>query len=267
MPTSPQKTQIALTFGDAGVPLEATMTSIDLVAFINAHRKKDAEQAGAAFPSKGFAKLEHDDFMRKVPDVLGEAAPKFIGTASYTVNNASRLRPIYFFPKREACLMAMSYSYALQAAVFDHMTVLEQKLAQPTQPPVALPDFTNPAIAARAWAEQFEAKAQAQQQLAIVAPKAQALDRIAQAEGDMCITNAAKSLGMQPKRLFSWMQENDWIYRRPGSAAWLAYQARIKSGVLDHKVTTVSRADGREKVVEQVLVTPKGLAKLAEVAA
>ena len=130
-----------------------------------------------------------------------------------------------------------------------------------------MPDFTNPAIAARAWAEQFEAKAQAQQQLAIAAPKAQALDRIAQAEGDMCITNAAKSLGMQPKRLFSWMQENNWIYRRPSSAAWLAYQARIKSGVLEHKVTTVSRADGREKVVEQVLVTPKGLAKLAEVAA
>lgn len=40
--------------------------------------------------------------------------------------------------------MAMSYSYELQAKVFDRMTTLEQG---------SLPDFTNPVIAARAWAE------------------------------------------------------------------------------------------------------------------
>ena len=32
-----------------------------------------------------------------------------------------------------------------------------------------------------------------------------------------------------------------------------------------HKITTVQTSDGREKVVEQVLVTPKGLARLAKV--
>jgi hypothetical protein len=31
-----------------------------------------------------------------------------------------------------------------------------------------------------------------------------------------------------------------------------------------HKITTVERSDGTEKAVEQVLVTPKGLARLAE---
>ena len=38
-------------------------------------------------------------------------------------------------------------------------------------------------------------------------------------------------------------------------------------GLVDYKVTTVSRSDGTEKIVEQVLVTAKGLAKLAEAAA
>lgn len=104
-------------------------------------------------------------------------------------------------------------------------------------------------------------------QLAIAAPKAQALDRIADAEGSMCITDAAKHLKIQPKRLFSWLAANDWIYRRPGNANWIAYQPRLKSGVLDHKVALVARGDGTEKVVEQVLVTAKGLARLAEVAA
>lgn len=35
--------------------------------------------------------------------------------------------------------------------------------------------------------------------------------------------------------------------------------------MLEHKVTTVSRGDGSEKVVEQVLVTPRGLARISQI--
>ncbi len=133
------------------------------------------------------------------------------------------------------------------------------------QPPVALPDFTNPAIAARAWAEQFEAKAQAQEQLAIAAPKAQALDRISQAEGEKCISDAAKAMQMQPSKLFDWMDENGWIFRRRGK--WVAYQDKIHAGCLRHRVTLVELKNGATKEVDQVVVTPKGQTKLAQVAA
>jgi len=96
-----------------------------------------------------------------------------------------------------------------------------------------------------------------------LAPKAEALDRISTAGGSMCITDAAKTLQMQPKRLFAWLQANLWIYRRAGGSGWIGYQTRIQSGHLEHKVTIVERSDGSEKVVEQVLVTANGLAKLA----
>jgi len=95
-------------------------------------------------------------------------------------------------------------------------------------------------------------------------PKAEAYDRIATTDGGMCITNAAKDLQMRPKDLFAWLQVNRWIYRRPGGGNWIAYQEKLQTGYLEHKVTTVSRSDGSEKTVEQVLVTPKGLAKLAK---
>lgn len=50
-----------------------TMTSLELVEFINLQRKE------------GEAILRHDDFMRKVPKVLGEeAAPKFYGVDIFT---------------------------------------------------------------------------------------------------------------------------------------------------------------------------------------
>jgi len=107
--------------------------------------------------------------------------------------------------------------------------------------------------------------AQLQHQVDEAAPKVAALERIAEAStGSTCITTAAKAIGVKPKALFGWLRERVWIYRRPGSAVWNAYQHRIASGVLEHKVTTVSRPDGSERVVHQVLVTPKGLAKLAE---
>jgi hypothetical protein len=47
--------------------------------------------------------------------------------------------------------MAMSYSYELQAAVYDRMTALEEQARGPK-----LPDFSNRAAAARAWADQVE---------------------------------------------------------------------------------------------------------------
>lgn len=94
--------------------------------------------------------------------------------------------------------------------------------------------------------------------------KVDALDLIANADGGMCITNAAKDLQMRPKDLFKWLTAHKWIYKRTGALTWTAYQERIQQGYLEHKVTTVERDDGSTKVVEQVLVTGKGLARLAE---
>ena len=97
-----------------------------------------------------------------------------------------------------------------------------------------------------------------------LAPKAEALDRIATvSDGSLGLMAAAKALQVRPKALTSYLRENGWIYRRPGGKANLGYQSKTSAGLLEHKVTTVLRADGSEKMVEQVLITPKGLAKLA----
>jgi Rha family phage regulatory protein len=94
-------------------------------------------------------------------------------------------------------------------------------------------------------------------------PSQEALQRISEADGSLCITDAAKALQMRPKDLFEWLRQNGWIYRRPGSGHDLGYQSKTTAGLLEHKVTTVLKADGSEKVTEQVRVTPRGLTKLA----
>ncbi|WP_411887342.1 hypothetical protein [Hydrocarboniphaga effusa] len=90
-----------------------TMTSLELVDFINGQRKE------------GEPELRHDSFMAKVPKVLGRGVQKFLDTYVHP-QNGQRYQ-MYRFPKREACLMAMSYSYELQAGVFDRMTELENQ--------------------------------------------------------------------------------------------------------------------------------------------
>lgn len=95
-------------------------------------------------------------------------------------------------------------------------------------------------------------------------PDVAALERIAKSDGSLCITDAAKSLQVRPKDLFRYLRSHSWIYQRPGTSHDVAYQNRLQSGDLEHKVTTVLKADGEEKTVTRVRVTPKGLAKLAK---
>ncbi|AGX87658.1 phage antirepressor KilAC domain-containing protein [Candidatus Symbiobacter mobilis] len=136
----------------------------------------------------------------------------------------------------------------------------EAKEAKPRDPMQVLND---PAAMRGLLLNYTEKVLNLEKQVGELAPKAEALDLISTAEGAMCITNAAKNLQMQPKKLFAWLQENQWIYRRAGGKCYAGYQARIQVGYLEHKITTVERADGTIKQAEQVLVTAKGLAKLA----
>lgn len=100
-----------------------TMSSLEMVDYINAERESKAKSEGLAFPCEKYRQLQHRSFLTKVPKVLGEYSAKFF--AQYK-DSTGRDLPCYHFPKREACLMAMSYSYELQAKVYDYMTDLEE---------------------------------------------------------------------------------------------------------------------------------------------
>lgn len=221
-----------------------TMTSLELVEFINSQR------------GEGEAVLAHSDFLKKVPQVLGETvAGNFSGY--YKASNGKQ-NPMYALPKREACLMAMSYSYDLQAKVFDRMTELEARPIDPMQ-------VLNDPSAMRGLLLTYTEKVLTlEHKVEELTPKAEALDRIADADGTMNPTVAAKALQVQPKKLFDFLREKHWIYRRAGGTGNVAYQDKIQAGLLTHKVTTVQREDGSDKVCEQVLVTAKGLAKLSQ---
>lgn len=106
-----------------------------------------------------------------------------------------------------------------------------------------------------------------EERLAELAPKAEALDRLTDATGSLCITDAAKALGVPPRRLFAWLEGNRWTYRRSDGGHWVAFQEQLSAGRLEHKGMTIAVRNRPDKLVEQVLITPKGLARLAELRA
>ena len=160
------------------------MSSLDIVDLINDYRSKNDLNP---------IQLRHSDFMAKVPKVIGELSENY---RSVYRDVTGRSLPCYVFYKREACLLAMSYSYELQALVFDRMTELENQISKPQ-----LPDFTNPVESARAWADEFEAKQIALKQLEIAAPKVEFYNRVADVGNLMTASVVGKKIGMSAQVL------------------------------------------------------------------
>lgn len=202
----------------------------------------------------------HDHVMRDIRNMLSDLKitdPKFGG--SYQ-DSTGRALPCFNLDKELSMTLVAGYNVVLRNRIIKRWMELEQKAQQPD--PIQV--LNDPAAMRGLLLTYSEKVLSLESKVESMAPKVQALERISEAEGASCITNAAKALQLRPKDLFTYLNQHRWIYKRPGSASWTAYQDKIQAGVLEHKVTTVSRSDGSEKVVEQVLVTPKGLAKLAE---
>lgn len=229
---------------------EVTMSSPEIVDFINIHRKE------VATAEKPYKELRHDDFMRKVPNVLGEGhAPKFIGTQNYGNNNT---RHIYNFPKREACLMAMSYSYELQAQVFDRMTAMEEALKAKNSF-----DITNPAHLLQAIEVQAKLNIELTQKVAVLEPKAKGLDRIAGCTNVLGIRESAKVLKVGQNKLVQYLLDHKVVYRDQHGKIQ-AYQKSVDQKLI-HVVTSAPRLfESGEKVFTQVKLTQKLITRIAK---
>ncbi|EFE8658518.1 TPA: Rha family transcriptional regulator [Escherichia coli] len=122
--------------------------------------------------------------------------------------------------KRDSIIVAAQLCPEVTARLVDRWQELEKQVRQP-----ALPDFTDPVAAARAWADEVEQKRLAQKEvdrLALenkeLAPKAAVCDAIVKNKQHRNATQVAKPLGMTATQLNKKLEQVD------------VYDTRIKRG-------------------------------------
>lgn len=96
------------------------------------------------------------------------------------------------------------------------------------------------------------------------APKVEVFDRLAvETEGAMSIRRAAALLQHPERKLAHLMDQRRWIYKLPGTDYWCVHAEARRMGYMETKLHTGLKEDGGTWRREQVLVTPRGLTRLA----
>lgn len=248
----------------ADVPVDASRQPVVLV--------KDGVVFTNSRDVAAFFDKEHRDVLRAIDNLLGQEPDlrlRNFAQTSKTVgmpNGGTREERTFDMNRDGFTLLAMGFTggkaLKWKLRYIEAFNTMEAELrARPAVDPMKA--LNDPATMRGLLLSYSEKVLELETENAELAPKAEALDRIAKADGSLCITDAAKTLQMAPKELFRYLRANRWTYSRPGTAD-IGYQSHIASGDLEHKVTTVLRSDGTEKAATQVRVTPQGLAKLAK---
>ncbi len=195
----------------------------------------------------------------KVKQSMERLSEKGVITFTPVGEKSSGGRPgtVYHVNKRDSYVVVAQLSPEFTARLVDRWQELEAG-----QPAPAM--LTGPQLMAAALIEAQQTLSVQAAQIENMRVDVEAHERLTKADGSLSITEAAKNLGIRPKDLFTWLNSNGWIYKRAGGANWLGYQSKTNVGYLEHKSTTVLRADGSEKITEQVRITAKGLGKLAK---
>ena len=215
-----------------------TMSSIELREMINDARALAGEP-----------KVRNDHFLSRVEDELGDDLE---GVKKYFTPLHGNQVATYDLTLDQCMLVGMRESKAVRRSVLKKLKGLEGPRVIAT-----LPDFSNPAAAARAWAEQFELQQQANQALAIAAPKVEFVDKYVESTGLKGFRQTAKLLGANEARFREFLLDKKIMYRMGGE--WQAYSGHIDAGRFDVKTGTSDSGHA----FNQTKFTPKGVTWVA----
>lgn len=123
---------------------------------------------------------------------------------------------------------------------------------------VKLPDFNNPIAAARAWADECEAKTKALQLIEEQKPKVEFADKVNFSKNGVDINTFAKSINWKPNLLFEWLRKNGYLYYQ--NSYNVPYQKHVIAGYFS--VKTIILDSGLQ--YPKVLITGSGQIHLSK---
>lgn len=193
----------------------------------------------------------HPDVKRDIQAMASELEEDVSDFARIYLDSMNREQTEYLLDKELTETLLTGYSAKMRRAVVRRWTELEEQV----RPKVlaTLPDFSNPAAAARAWAEQFELQQAANQALIEAAPKIAFVERYVESTGLKGFRQVAKLLKANESRFREFLLDKKIMYRMGGE--WQAYQPHIDAGRFEVRAGTSDSGHA----YNQSKFTPKGV--------
>lgn len=213
--------------------------------------------------AKKFGK-EHKHVLESIRKIMTAENSAVLGMfeESTYLNEQNKKQPMFVMNRDGFTLLAMGFT-GKQAMDFklDYIDAFNKMEATIKNNQVAaLPDFTNPAEAARAWAEQFEQKQieakradEAEQQVLMLTaeveqmqPKVTYYDTILNNKSTVLITQIAQDYGMSAKAFNKVLYELG--IQHKVNDQWILYAKYIGKGYVQSKPVTITHANGIQSV-------------------
>lgn len=134
---------------------------------------------------------EHKNVKRDCEVMFSELNLDALKFEHIYLDTMNRKQVEYLLPKKGALTLVSGYSITLRSKIIDRWEELEGQALKPQ-----LPDFTNPVEAARAWANEVEAKQIAQKKLELAAPKVEYFDKVADRTALLNATQVGQKVNM-----------------------------------------------------------------------
>ena len=136
---------------------------------------------------------------------------------------------------------------------------MEKKLKNP----LALPNFSNPAEAARAWADEFERRKQAEALNEANRPKVIFAEAVSASKTSILVGELAKILRgngipIGQRRFFQWLRENGYLIKRKGTDYNMPTQRSMELGLFEIKEGSYVNGDGVNVITKTPKLTGKG---------
>jgi len=202
---------------------------------------------------------DHRHVLRDIDDLNATyevmALPK-VGQSNYTADNGQSYRQ-YLLNKEQTIDLITGYRADIRIRINRRWQELEAQASAPV-----IPATLSEAL--RLAADQAELIEHQQSRLALVEPKAAALDVIDSAIGSLNVRDTAKTLGIPQNKFVNWCIAHDWMYRDNRNKLKMS-SIRMKQGFMEERAVTYQGNSNERVATTQPLFTPKGLTRLAYV--
>ena len=227
---------------------------------------KEVIQFGESHKIPGMTSLQiaeitgklHKNVMRDIKNIIEQGASELnFELASYE-DKQGKKRSMYNLTPKGCLILASGYDVVLREKIIDKLEEYQQKeRAQQLQ----LPDFTDPAEAARAWAHEYEQKTVLaienkrleEENIQLAAENQELkndknyLDLIMRSKALLTVSQIAQDYGMSGKALNKQLAQMGIQYSVNGQ--WILYAQYKDCGYVSSRGINITRSDGRTDVV------------------